>query len=178
MLRFSDPPAWAKGCFLAVQGKSKERVQDVGEVFTNECEVNAMLDMVKSETERIDSRFLEPPYDNGNFLAEVLRRKLSVVASRYRKSATDCIHGAVAARKAGAEKPKTAADSGAAGVEQGPVERTGSRVQGAPQGMRRRHRDEDRRRLDLREHRGQGADVSVPGRVRAGVLEFIGSIHV
>lgn len=80
MLRFSDPPAWAKGCFLAVQGKSKERVQDVGEVFTNECEVNAMLDMVKSETERIDSRFLEPPYDNGNFLAEVLRRKLSVVA--------------------------------------------------------------------------------------------------
>lgn len=48
MLRFSDPPAWAKGCFLAVQGKSKERVQDVGEVFTNECEVNAMLDMVKS----------------------------------------------------------------------------------------------------------------------------------
>lgn len=157
MLRFSDPPAWAKGCFLAVQGKSKERVQDVGEVFTNECEVNAMLDMVKSETERIDSRFLEPPYDNGNFLAEVLRRKLSVVASRYRKSATD---------------------SGAAGVEQGPVERTGSRVQGAPQGMGRRHRDEDRRRLDLREHRGQGADVSVPGRVRAGVLEFIGSMHV
>ena len=105
---------------MAVQGKSKERVQDVGEVFTNECEVNAMLDMVKSETERIDSRFLEPPYDNGNFLAEVLRRKLSVVASRYRKSATDCIHGAIAARKAGAEKPKTAADSGAAGVETRP----------------------------------------------------------
>ena len=84
MLRFSDPPAWAKGCFLAVQGKSKERVQDVGEVFTNECEVNAMLDMVKSETERIDSRFLEPPYDNGNFLAEVLRRKLSVALPQER----------------------------------------------------------------------------------------------
>lgn len=74
---------------MAAQVKSRERVQDVGEVFTNEREVNAMLDMVKSETGRIDSRFLEPACGNGNFLAEVLRRKLAVVASRYRKSPTE-----------------------------------------------------------------------------------------
>ena len=68
------------------QVKSKQRVTDHGEVFTNEREVNAMLDLVKQETERIDSRFLEPACGNGNFLAEVLRRKLAVVDSRYSKS--------------------------------------------------------------------------------------------
>lgn len=68
------------------QVKSKKRVTDHGEVFTNEREVNAMLDLVKHETERIDSRFLEPACGNGNFLAEVLRRKLIVVDQRYSKS--------------------------------------------------------------------------------------------
>lgn len=68
------------------QVKSKQRVADHGEVFTNPREVNAMLDLVKAETERIESRFLEPACGNGNFLAEVLRRKLAVVADRYRKS--------------------------------------------------------------------------------------------
>lgn len=68
------------------QVKSKKRVADHGEVFTNEREVNAMLDLVKHETERIDSRFLEPACGNGNFLAEVLRRKLNVVDERYSKS--------------------------------------------------------------------------------------------
>lgn len=68
------------------QVKSKKRVTDHGEVFTNQREVNAMLDLVKHETERIDSRFLEPACGNGNFLAEVLRRKLAVVDSRYCKS--------------------------------------------------------------------------------------------
>jgi hypothetical protein len=68
------------------QVKSKKRVADHGEVFTNEREVNAMLDLVKQETERIDSRFLEPACGNGNFLAEVLRRKLRVVDGRYSKS--------------------------------------------------------------------------------------------
>lgn len=68
------------------QVKSKKRVADHGEVFTNQREVNAMLDLVKHETERIDSRFLEPACGNGNFLAEVLRRKLAVVDSRYSKS--------------------------------------------------------------------------------------------
>lgn len=71
------------------QTKSKQRVADHGEVFTSEREVNAMLDLVKQETERIDSRFLEPACGNGNFLAEILRRKLAVVASRYGKNPAD-----------------------------------------------------------------------------------------
>lgn len=71
---------------MAQQVKSRQRVQDHGEVFTNEREVNAMLDMVKQETERIESRFLEPACGDGNFLAEVLRRKLAVVKKRYGKS--------------------------------------------------------------------------------------------
>lgn len=61
------------------QIKSKERVAERGEVFTAEREVNAMLDLVKHETERIDSRFLEPACGNGNFLIEILRRKLQLV---------------------------------------------------------------------------------------------------
>lgn len=69
-----------------MQVKSKQRIMDHGEVFTSEREVNAMLDLVKQETQRIDSRFLEPACGNGNFLAEILRRKLEIVKSRYKKS--------------------------------------------------------------------------------------------
>ncbi len=65
------------------QVKSKERVRDHGEVFTNEREVNAMLDLVKEETENIESTFLEPACGDGNFLSEILRRKLKVVKERY-----------------------------------------------------------------------------------------------
>ena len=68
------------------QIRSRERVVDHGEVFTSEREVNAMLDLVVNETHRIDSRFLEPACGNGNFLVEVLKRKLSVVSDRYHKS--------------------------------------------------------------------------------------------
>lgn len=71
------------------QVKSKHRVTRYGEVFTGEREVNAMLDLVKQETERIDSRFLEPACGHGNFLTEILRRKLAVVKRRYRRSASD-----------------------------------------------------------------------------------------
>ncbi|MBD9039726.1 MAG: SAM-dependent DNA methyltransferase [Collinsella aerofaciens] len=71
------------------QIKSRERVVDHGEVFTNGREVNAMLDMVEGECERIDSRFLEPACGDGNFLAEVLRRKLEVVRKRYGGSPID-----------------------------------------------------------------------------------------
>ena len=71
------------------QVKSRERVQAHGEVFTNPREVNAMLDLVKQETERIESRFLEPACGDGNFLAEILRRKLVVVKGRYGKSLSD-----------------------------------------------------------------------------------------
>ena len=65
---------------------SKKRVADYGEVYTGEREVNAMLDLVKQETEKIDSRFLEPACGVGNFLTEILKRKMRVVTSRYRKS--------------------------------------------------------------------------------------------
>lgn len=65
---------------------SKKRVTDHGEVYTAEREVNAMLDLVKQETERIESRFLEPACGTGNFLAEILNRKLNVVKTRYSKS--------------------------------------------------------------------------------------------
>lgn len=65
---------------------SKQRVADHGEVLTGRREVNAMLDLEKSETERIDSRFLEPACGTGNFLTEILERKLRVVEIRYSKS--------------------------------------------------------------------------------------------
>lgn len=71
------------------QVKSKQRVADHGEVFTSAREVNAMLDLVKQETERIDSRFLEPACGDGNFLAEILHRKLAVVKKKYGRSPID-----------------------------------------------------------------------------------------
>ena len=67
------------------QIKSKERVSKHGEVFTAEREVNAMLDLVRQETERIESRFLEPACGDGNFLIEILRRKLAVCEERVRR---------------------------------------------------------------------------------------------
>ena len=68
------------------QIKTKQRVSDHGEVFTSEREVNAMLDLVKQETERIDSRFLEPACGDGNFLSNVLERKLDIVEKNYKNS--------------------------------------------------------------------------------------------
>jgi hypothetical protein len=66
--------------------KSKQRVADHGEVFTPAWMVEDMLDLVKGETERIDSRFLEPACGNGNFLVQILRRKLAAVELKYGKS--------------------------------------------------------------------------------------------
>ncbi len=66
--------------------KSKQRGGDHGEVFTPAWMVEAMLDMVKDETERIDSRFLEPASGSGNFLVQILRRKLAAVELKYGKS--------------------------------------------------------------------------------------------
>lgn len=71
------------------QVKSKERVAEHGEVFTSEREVNAMLDLVKHETERIESRFLEPACGDGNFLIEILKRKLDVAVNVYAKNQLD-----------------------------------------------------------------------------------------
>jgi hypothetical protein len=66
--------------------KSKQRVADHGEVFTPSWMVEAMLDLVKDETERIDSRFLEPACGSGNFLVKIVRRKLAAVELKYGKS--------------------------------------------------------------------------------------------
>jgi hypothetical protein len=66
--------------------KSKRRVADHGEVFTPGWLVEKMLDFVKGETERIDSRFLEPACGSGNFLVPVLQRKLAEVEAKYGKS--------------------------------------------------------------------------------------------
>ena len=66
--------------------KSKKRVADHGEVFTPPWLVDAMLDLVKDEAERIDSRFLEPACGSGNFLVRVLQRKLAAVEIKFRKS--------------------------------------------------------------------------------------------
>ena len=69
---------------MDTQIKSRDRVAAHGEVFTNPREVNAMLDLVKPETERIDSRFLEPACGDGNFLIEILRRKLAICETRVK----------------------------------------------------------------------------------------------
>lgn len=66
--------------------KSKQRVADHGEVFTPPWMVEAMLDLVKDETERIDSRFLEPACGSGNFLVQIMRRKLAAVEFKYGRS--------------------------------------------------------------------------------------------
>lgn len=66
--------------------KSKQRVADHGEVFTPPWMVEAMLDLVKDEAERIDSRFLEPACGSGNFLVRILQRKLAAVELKYGKS--------------------------------------------------------------------------------------------
>jgi len=71
---------------MSLQIKSKQRVSQFGEVLTPNLVVSAMLELVKPETERIDSRFLEPACGTGNFLIEVLKRKLDIVSSRYARS--------------------------------------------------------------------------------------------
>ncbi|RGE39838.1 SAM-dependent DNA methyltransferase [Comamonas testosteroni] len=75
--------------------KSKKRVVDHGEVFTPPWMVEAMLDLVKGESERIDSRFLEPACGSGNFLVQVLRRKLITVELKYRQSEFERRHFAL-----------------------------------------------------------------------------------
>lgn len=74
---------------MTQQITSKQRVADHGEVFTKPETVTAMLDLVQQETERIDSRFLEPACGTGNFLVEILRRKLNAVEKNYQRSQLD-----------------------------------------------------------------------------------------
>ena len=77
--------------------KSKQRVADHGEVFTPAWLVEAMLDLVKEETERIDSRFLEPACGNGNFLVPVLQKKLAAVELKFSNSDFEKQHYALLA---------------------------------------------------------------------------------
>ena len=77
--------------------KSKQRVADHGEVFTPAWMVEAMLDLVKGETERIDSRFLESACGDGNFLTQILRHKLAAVELKYSKTDFERQHYALLA---------------------------------------------------------------------------------
>lgn len=77
--------------------KSKQRIADHGEVFTPAWMVEAMLDLVKDETERIDSRFLEPACGSGNFLVRILRRKLAAVELKFGRSNFEKRHYALLA---------------------------------------------------------------------------------
>ena len=66
--------------------KSKQRVADHGEVFTPSWMVDAMLDLVKAESERIDARFLEPACGSGNFLVRIVQRKLAAAELKFGNS--------------------------------------------------------------------------------------------
>jgi hypothetical protein len=77
--------------------KSKQRVADHGEVFTPPWMVEAMLDLVKEETERIDSRFLETACGSGNFIVKILKRKLAAVELKFGKSDFERQHFALLA---------------------------------------------------------------------------------
>src|SRR5579863_318577 len=77
--------------------RSKRRVADHGEVFTPPWLVEKMLDLVKGETERIDSRFLESACGSGNFLVPVLQRKLAAVETKFAKSEFERRHYALLA---------------------------------------------------------------------------------
>jgi hypothetical protein len=77
--------------------RSKKRVADHGEVFTPQWLVENMLDLIKGESERIDSRFLEPAFGSGNFLVPVLQRKLAAVEAKFGKADFDRQHYALLA---------------------------------------------------------------------------------
>lgn len=77
--------------------KSKQRVADHGEVFTPRWMVEAMLNLVKDETERIDARFLEPACGSGNFISRILQRKLAAVELKYGRSDFERQHYALLA---------------------------------------------------------------------------------
>lgn len=76
--------------------KSKSRVRDHGEVYTPDFIVSDMLDLVKHETERVESRFLEPACGDGNFLIQVLQRKLDIVRKKYSKHQFDYERNSIA----------------------------------------------------------------------------------
>lgn len=64
------------------QIKSRERVRDLAEVYTDEREVGAMLDLIPEMFREIDSTFLEPACGDGNFLVEILARKMRLISEQ------------------------------------------------------------------------------------------------
>lgn len=77
------------------QVKTKERVRQHGEVFTAEREVMAMMDLVKEDASNIDSTFFEPACGDGNFLAEILSRKMRSVFKIALSNDADCEYWAM-----------------------------------------------------------------------------------
>lgn len=69
--------------------ENKKRIKDYGEVFTQKREVDSILNLVKNETLNLESRFLEPACGDGNFLVEILSRKISILNSRFKKDKID-----------------------------------------------------------------------------------------
>ena len=84
---------------MTKQVKSKERAVKYGEVFTGKREVDAMLDLVKQEAERVDSRFLEPACGEGAFLKEILQRKLKAVKEKYAANSREYRRNSILALK-------------------------------------------------------------------------------
>ena len=60
------------------QIKNRDRVTKFAEVNTSEREVKNMLNLVSEETNRLDARFLESACGDGNFLIEILNRKMDI----------------------------------------------------------------------------------------------------
>lgn len=77
----SKREAWAVDTARG-QIKSRERVRDLAEVYTHKREVDAMLDLIPDMFTSIDSRFLEPACGDGNFLVEILARKLHLITEK------------------------------------------------------------------------------------------------
>ena len=88
-----EPPANP----VSASVRSRQRVADHGEVFTPGWMVEEMLNLVKSESERIDARFLEPACGSGNFLIPVLHRKLTSVKARHGRNDFEKRHYALLA---------------------------------------------------------------------------------
>lgn len=93
----TDRGAKARADVSPILVKSRQRVADHGEVFTPSWLVEDMLDLVKGESERIDSRFLEPACGSGNFVVPVLRRKLATVQEKFAASGFEKRHHALVA---------------------------------------------------------------------------------
>lgn len=80
-----DPSVFEELEANITQVRSRDRVRDLAEVFTHQREVDAILDQIPDAFAELDIKFLEPAAGSGNFLVEILRRKLRLI----RKS--DCV---------------------------------------------------------------------------------------